>query len=146
PSLRERGDDIPMLADAFLQQFNAESGRNLSFAPAARDALKTYAWPGNVRELRNFVQRASIFCDADVIDTLPPPIMDELSNMVDSHEDRVTVPFGTSLEEADRRLILGTIAQCGGVKAQAAEVLDVSLKTIYNRLAQLEDEAGKPES
>ncbi|HGL6716405.1 TPA: helix-turn-helix domain-containing protein, partial [Burkholderia contaminans] len=66
--------------------------------------------------------------------------------MVDSHEDRVTVPFGTSLEEADRRLILGTIAQCGGVKAQAAEVLDVSLKTIYNRLAQLEDEAGKPES
>uniref|UniRef100_UPI001BB0F3BD helix-turn-helix domain-containing protein n=1 Tax=Burkholderia sp. 4NA327B6 TaxID=2502225 RepID=UPI001BB0F3BD len=75
-----------------------------------------------------------------------PPIMDELSNMVDSHEDRVTVPFGTSLEEADRRLILGTIAQCGGVKAQAAEVLDVSLKTIYNRLAQLEDEAGKPES
>ncbi|VWB33530.1 Fis family transcriptional regulator [Burkholderia aenigmatica] len=146
PSLRERGDDIPMLADAFLQQFNAESGRNLRFAPAAREALKTYAWPGNVRELRNFVQRASIFSDTNVIDTLPPPIMDELSNLADSHEDRVTVPFGTSLDEVDRRLILGTIAQCGGVKAQAAEVLDVSLKTIYNRLAQLEDEADKPES
>ncbi|HDR9482093.1 TPA: sigma-54-dependent Fis family transcriptional regulator [Burkholderia aenigmatica] len=146
PSLRERGDDIPMLADAFLQQFNAESGRNLRFAPAAREALKTYAWPGNVRELRNFVQRASIFSDTNVIDTLPPPIMDELSNLADSHEDRVTVPFGTSLDEVDRRVILGTIAQCGGVKAQAAEVLDVSLKTIYNRLAQLEDEADKPES
>ncbi|MEK7890552.1 helix-turn-helix domain-containing protein, partial [Burkholderia contaminans] len=103
-------------------------------------------WPGNVRELRNFVQRASIFSDADVIDTLPPPIMDELSSMVDSHDDRVTVPFGTPLEEVDRKLILGTIAQCGGVKAQAAEVLDVSLKTIYNRLAQLDDDAGKPDS
>ncbi|ARF90668.1 MULTISPECIES: sigma-54 dependent transcriptional regulator [Burkholderia] len=146
PSLRERGDDIPMLADAFLQRYNEESGRNLRFSPAAREALKTYEWPGNVRELRNFVQRASIFTDADVIDTLPPPIMDELSSMVDSHEDRVTVPFGTPLEEVDRKLILGTIAQCGGVKAQAAEVLDVSLKTIYNRLAQLEDEAEKPDS
>lgn len=92
------------------------------------------------------MQRASIFCDADVIDTLPRPIMDELSNLADSHEDRVTVSFGTPLEEVDRRLILGTIAQCGGVKAQAAEVLDVSLKTIYNRLAQLEDEVEKPDS
>ncbi|MGE8575741.1 MAG: sigma-54 interaction domain-containing protein, partial [Burkholderia contaminans] len=146
PSLRERGDDIPMLAEAFLQRYNEESGRTLRFSAAARDALKTYAWPGNVRELRNFVQRASIFSDADVIDTLPPPIMDELSSMVDSHDDRVTVPFGTPLEEVDRKLILGTIAQCGGVKAQAAEVLDVSLKTIYNRLAQLDDDAGKPDS
>lgn len=146
PSLRERGDDIPMLADAFLQRYNDESGRNLRFAPAAREALKSYAWPGNVRELRNFVQRASIFSDADVIETLPPPIMEELSNMVDSQDDRVTVPFGTPLEEVDRKLILGTIAQCGGVKAQAAEVLDVSLKTIYNRLAQLEGEVEKPDS
>ncbi|MBN3749408.1 sigma-54-dependent Fis family transcriptional regulator, partial [Burkholderia sp. Se-20373] len=146
PSLRERGDDIPMLADAFLQRYNEESGRSLRFSAAARDALKTYAWPGNVRELRNFVQRASIFSDTDLIDTLPPPIMDELSSMVDSHDDRVTVPFGTPLEEVDRKLILGTIAQCGGVKAQAAEVLDVSLKTIYNRLAQLDDDAGKPDS
>ncbi|WP_081081493.1 sigma-54-dependent transcriptional regulator [Burkholderia stagnalis] len=139
PPLREREDDIPMLADAFLQQFCAESGRNLRFAPAAREALKSYGWPGNVRELRNFVQRAAIFCDRDVIDTLPPPILEELSAMVDPHDDRVVVPFGTSLDEVDRQLIQGTIAQCGGVKAQAAELLDVSLKTIYNRLAQLEE-------
>ncbi|MGU7782062.1 sigma-54-dependent transcriptional regulator [Burkholderia sp. PU8-34] len=143
PPLRERGDDIPMLADAFLQGFNEESGRNQRFALAAREMLKSYAWPGNVRELRNFVQRASIFCDADVIETLPPPIMEELSAMVDQHDDRVTVPFGTSLQEVDRRLIEGTIAQCGGVKAQAAELLDVSLKTIYNRLAQLEDASAE---
>ena len=144
PSLRG-GDDIPMLADAFLQQFNAESGRNLRFAPAARDALKTYAWPGNVRELRNFVQRASIFCDADVIDTLPPPIMDELSSLADSHEDRVTVPFGVargSRSQADPR----HDRAMRGREGAGGRVLDVSLKTIYNRLAQLEDEVDKPES
>ena len=99
PSLRERGDDIPMLADAFLQRYNEKAAVHCVSRPP-RDALKTYAWPGNVRELRNFVQRASIFSDADVIDTLPPPIMDELSSMVDSHDDRVTVPFGTPLEKS----------------------------------------------
>lgn len=142
PPLRERGDDIAMLADAFLLRFNEESGRNVHFSPAAHDVLKTYAWPGNVRELRNFVQRACILSDTDLIDSVPPPIMDELSEMLDADGDRVTVPFGTTLEEADRRLILGTLAQCGGVKTQAAEVLHVSLKTIYSRLAPIDDESG----
>ncbi|KWO75597.1 sigma-54-dependent transcriptional regulator [Burkholderia ubonensis] len=139
PPLRERGDDIPMLAEAFLRELDKESGRHVRFAPAALAALREYDWPGNVRELRNFVQRASIFNDGDVIDTLPPPIMEEASVAGEAHDDRVTVPFGTTLEEVDRRVILGTLAQCGGVKAQAAEVLDISLKTIYNRLARLED-------
>jgi DNA-binding NtrC family response regulator len=99
-----------------------------------------------VRELRNFVQRASIFSDADVIETLPPPIMEELSNMV----DLAGRPRDRAVRHAARggrpQADLGTIAQCGGVKAQAAEVLDVSLKTIYNRLAQLEGEVEKPDS
>lgn len=123
----------------------------MRFAPAALEALKSYAWPGNVRELRNFVQRASIFNDGDVITTLPPPILDEVSAVGDPVGDCVTVPFGTSLEEVDRRIILGTIARCCGVKSQAADMLDISLKTIYNRLAYLshpDDEADshdKPE-
>lgn len=151
PPLRERGDDIPMLAEAFLQALNEEGTRAMRFAPAALEALKSYAWPGNVRELRNFVQRASIFNDGDVITTLPPPILDEVSAVGDPVGDCVTVPFGTSLEEVDRRIILGTIARCCGVKSQAADMLDISLKTIYNRLAYLshpDDEADshdKPE-
>jgi DNA-binding NtrC family response regulator len=146
PPLRARGDDIPMLAQAFLQRLNEDSGRAMRFAPAALDALRTYAWPGNVRELRNLVQRASIFNDDDVIASLPPPIMTEASVSGDAQADaeRVTVSFGTTLEEVDRRIILGTLAKCGGVKAQAAEVLDVSLKTIYNRLAQMADGDDKP--
>ncbi len=145
PPLRNRGDDIPMLAAAFLERFNEESGQAMSFAPEALAALGGYRWPGNVRELRNFVQRARIFCDGDVIDTLPAPIMTEVSGEADAPDDAVSVQFGTTLEEFDRRVILGTLAQCGGVKTHAAEVLDISLKTIYNRLAQMEDNdaAGK---
>ncbi|WP_186064790.1 sigma-54-dependent transcriptional regulator [Burkholderia gladioli] len=138
PPLRERGDDIPMLAAAFLTRLNEESGRDMRFAPAALAALAGYEWPGNVRELRNFVQRASIFNDGELIYTLPPPIMAEVSGEAVAADDTVSVPFGTTLEEVDRRVILGTLAQCGGVKTHAAEVLDISLKTIYNRLAQIE--------
>ncbi|WP_302074369.1 sigma-54-dependent transcriptional regulator [Burkholderia glumae] len=134
PSLRERGDDIPMLAVAFLNRLNEESGRKMRFAPAALAALAGYEWPGNVRELRNFVQRASIFADGDAIDTLPPPIMDEVSGMASTGANAVTVPLDMPLEEVDRRLILGTLEQCGGVKAHAAEILDISLKTVYNRI------------
>ncbi|TOZ32533.1 sigma-54-dependent Fis family transcriptional regulator [Burkholderia pseudomallei] len=140
PPLRARGDDIPMLAEAFLRQLGEDSGRKMRFSASALAALAEYDWPGNVRELRNFVQRACIFNDGEVIDTLPPPIMDEVASEPGDDGDAVTVPFGTSLEEVDRRIILGTLAQCGGVKTHAAEVLDISLKTIYNRLAQLEAE------
>ncbi len=145
PPLRERGVDIPMLAKAFLQRLNEESGRQVKFAPAALAALSTYAWPGNVRELRNFVQRACIFNDGNLIEVLPPPILSEVKSSSSSTSDgAVTVPFGTTLEEVDRQVILGTLEQCGGVKTHAAEVLDISLKTIYNRLAQMGESDSEP--
>ncbi len=77
PPLRERGDDILMLADAFLAKLNLDSGRDMSFSREARAALARYNWPGNVRELRNFVQRACIFSDEARITVLPPPVMSE---------------------------------------------------------------------
>lgn len=124
-----------MVAAAFLTRLNEESGRNMRFVPAA---LAGYEWPGNVCELRNFVPCASIFNDGELIDTLPPPIIAEVSGEAVAADDTVSVPFGTTLEEVDRRVILGTLAQCGGVRTHAAEVLDISLKTIYRHLAQLE--------
>ncbi|GAB7537903.1 sigma-54-dependent transcriptional regulator [Burkholderia sp. 3C] len=139
PPLRERGDDIQLLAGALLEQHGKASGRNRQFAPAALAALSNYAWPGNVRELRNFVQRASIFNDSDLITELPPPILTEVLGDGDAADEVVTVPLGITLTEVDRRMILGTLAQCGGVKTHAAEVLDISLKTIYNRLAEFND-------
>jgi DNA-binding NtrC family response regulator len=135
PPLRERGEDIARLADSFLAALNHEHGGTVDFSDAARATLVRHGWPGNVRELRNFVQRAWIFSEGGRIDVLPPPILEELAGMVQGTGNGVSVPLDTSLDELDRRLIVGTLAQCGGVKAHAAEVLDISLKTVYNRLA-----------
>ncbi|MGN4077728.1 helix-turn-helix domain-containing protein, partial [Burkholderia gladioli] len=76
-----------------------------------------------------------IFSEGGRIEVLPPPILEELAGMIQGTGNGVSVPLDTSLDELDRRLIVGTLAQCGGVKAHAAEVLDISLKTVYNRLA-----------
>ncbi|KVE28709.1 Fis family transcriptional regulator [Burkholderia singularis] len=136
PPLRERGGDVPMLAEAFLSKLNEDSGRSMVFSEAALAALSHYAWPGNVRELRNFVQRACIFNDGDVIDTLPPPVVVEVPGMASAVGDTVSVPFGTPLSEVDRQIILGTLARCGGMKSHAAETPGISLKTMSNRLTQ----------
>ncbi|CAG9234868.1 Regulatory protein AtoC [Burkholderia gladioli] len=77
PPLRERGEDIVLLAEAFLRQLNLDSGRAMVFSDNAKRALTKYDWPGNVRELRNFVQRACIFADGEEIAVLPPPVMSE---------------------------------------------------------------------
>jgi DNA-binding NtrC family response regulator len=139
PPLRERGDDIAMLARAFLEQLNEQAGSEMRFAPAALAALANFKWPGNVRELRNFVQRARIFSDGELIETLPPPITVEVAGNEAEFGDSVSVELGAPLDELDRQMILGTLAKCGGVKTHAAEVLDISLKTLYNRLALFED-------
>jgi DNA-binding NtrC family response regulator len=133
PPLRERGEDIQFLADRFLQALNDETGRSKRFSDGARQVLQEYAWPGNVRELKNFMRRAFILAETDLIeaDLLHPGISPSADA---SHE--VSVPVGASLAEADRRLILATLERCGGVKKQTAAVLGVSPKTLYNRLEE----------
>ncbi|MNT07335.1 Regulatory protein LuxO [compost metagenome] len=134
PPLRERGDDILLLARRFLQAQNQESGKNKDFSPEAAELLKQYEWPGNVRELKNFVRRAFIMADGDVlgVDMLVP----QVSPAGDSAGDEVSVPVGETLAEADRRLILATLERCNGVKKQAALMLGISPKTLYNRLEE----------
>jgi DNA-binding NtrC family response regulator len=133
PPLRERGDDIAMLANAFLREFSERSGRRMRFSEGALEALGHYSWDGNVRELRNLVQRAHILTEGDVIESLPRPAMLEADEAITS-DDAVVLPVESTLEELDRALVNATLAKCGGVKAHAAEILDVSLKTLYNRL------------
>ncbi|GAB7533923.1 sigma-54-dependent transcriptional regulator [Burkholderia sp. 3C] len=137
PPLRERGRDMILLADAFLTQFNETSGRHLRFSENAQCAMTQRLWRGNVRELRNMVQRAAIFCENDCIDTLPPTILDEASDnaSIDIRES-VSVQLATPLDEMDRCLVAATLAHCGGVKTYAADMLGISLKTLYNRLSK----------
>jgi DNA-binding NtrC family response regulator len=129
PPLRERTTDIELLAQHFLDQLNKQENAAKSFAPAAIAALYGHSWPGNVRELKNYVQRAFILAD-DVIDaTLAPTTV-----AAPESAPLLTVRVGTTLDEVGRRLIEATLAECGS-KRKAADMLGISLKTLYNRLA-----------
>jgi DNA-binding NtrC family response regulator len=139
PPLRDRGKDVELLAQGFLDDLNQRYTTNKTFPPESKDALAAYNWPGNVRELKNYVQRAYIMAGAESINTAAVPLQISLSKP--SPGTSVTIPFGTSLAEADKQLILATLEQCGGVKTRAAEILGISLKTLYNRLVEYGDSA-----
>ncbi|MHA6844713.1 sigma-54-dependent transcriptional regulator [Ralstonia syzygii] len=134
PPLRERGKDVELLAQHFLDQLNAQNNSKKTFLPQAMDTLRAYSWPGNVRELRNYVQRAYIMADDTGISTEAVPL--QISTTQASSGSTLTIPVGTSLASADKKIILATLEQCGGVKKRAAELLGISLKTLYNRLEE----------
>jgi two-component system, NtrC family, response regulator AtoC len=129
PPLRERTGDALLLADQFLEGLNAAQGTSKVLSPAARDRIRTHPWRGNVRELKNEVQRAFIMCDS-VVD------MPDLGGGNGHEPAAASAPpeVGGSLEASERQLILATLDQCAGDKKQAAQILGISLKTLYNRL------------
>lgn len=132
PPLRERKGDVALLAHHFLNQFNAENETSKVFSPKALQAMEHNPWPGNIRELRNFVYRSYILAD-DVIEADAGGA--DRNSAADSRNE-ISVPIGVPLADANRQLILATLKQCGGVKKMAAEVLGISLKTLYNRLEE----------
>jgi DNA-binding NtrC family response regulator len=132
PPLRERGQDIAQLARHFLSGLNSAHGTNKTLSDQVLEVLCAHPWPGNVRELRNFIHRAYILSD-QVIDaqTLEPAPASCSTSML-----TLEIPVGTSLADVDRRLIFATMELCGGVKKRAADLLGISLKTLYNRLEE----------
>jgi DNA-binding NtrC family response regulator len=139
PPLRERGDDITLLANHFLEKMNLAESTAKSFAPAVLDRFMGYDWPGNVRELRNVVHRAFIMAD-EIID--PGCLPQELGQPRQSAGPYFEVRVGCKVSEVERRLILATLEQCGGTKERAAEILGISLKTLYNRLREYNSQPG----
>jgi DNA-binding NtrC family response regulator len=129
PPLRDRGTDIELLAQHFLDILNKQENGSKTFAPATIAALYAHAWPGNVRELKNYVQRAFILAD-EVIDAHLAPA----SVTQPESAPLLSVRVGSTLDEVSRRLIEATLAECGS-KRKAADMLGISLKTLYNRLA-----------
>jgi DNA-binding NtrC family response regulator len=132
PALRDRGNDIDLLAQLFLEQLNEEGKTAKAFSPESLQFLHSYPWPGNVRELKNLVQRAYLLAD-DSLELGDARAM-STSTPIQSPEVRVMVALGTSLAESERNLICATLERCGGNKTRTAEILGVSLKTLYNRL------------
>ncbi len=132
PALRERGDDIRLLAKLFLDQLNDEAGSNKAFSKTSLRLMNAYSWPGNVRELKNVVHRAFILADREL--DIAPAVEPARNLPHEPDNDCVTVRLGSKLAEAEQRLICATLDHCGGNKTMTAEVLGVSLKTLYNRL------------
>ena len=129
PPLRERGDDIELLTGNVLAELNREAGTAKHFTRACLDRLHRHSWPGNVRELQNVIRRAFILAEGDVgVDSLPLEVNEELS------ATSLVTRVGTPIAEAEKRLILATLEHCDGDKKKAADVLKISLKTLYNRL------------
>jgi len=137
PPLRERDGDTELLAEHFLQNLNVEGGTAKRFSRAALTTIRAYHWPGNVRELKNAVHRAFIMAEdvveLDLAGLACPAVEGECLRM----------PVGTSLAEMERQAIFATLDHCRGNKRRAAEMLGVSLKTLYNRLTAYQAEGAR---
>lgn len=133
PPLRERGTDIELLAQYFLDELNRQAGTRKYFTRRSIERMRTYHWPGNVRELKNLVHRAYILATDAV--TLEEPMSNGHGKIL-LMNGILNFPIGTPLASAQREIILATLRHFHGNKRQAAEVLGISLKTLYNRLRE----------
>lgn len=133
PPLRERKDDIPLLMTSFLQQFNSENGRSIeAFSNQAKRALLGYEWPGNIRELRNCIESAVVLARTSVIEVEDLPVHIGKAQNASS----VSLEVGITLAEAEKQLIISTLASCAGNKTKAAEVLGIGRKTLHRKLQE----------
>jgi transcriptional regulator with PAS, ATPase and Fis domain len=136
PPLRQRKDDLPLLIQAFLAEFNARNNKSVAAVdPVAMRVLEQYNWPGNVRELRNVIERAVILSAGEFIEPkhLPPLV----GGPAAAAPPAISLEPGVTVEEAERRLILLTLEHTRDNKTRAAEILGISLKTLHNKLNRL---------
>ena len=142
PPLRDRPGDIDLLVTHFLQQLNRDQDTNKQFSAAALERLRKHYWPGNVRELKNTVHRAFILADNEITpDCLPEEVGGAVpATAAIASGPSVQVSVGTSAADAERQLIMKTLAHYDGDKQKTAEVLGISVKTLYNRLNEYKKE------
>ncbi|HEX5714563.1 MAG TPA: sigma-54 dependent transcriptional regulator [Thermoanaerobaculia bacterium] len=132
PPLRERNEDVELLADHFLGQLNERQASAKRFTEDSMERLRGHSWPGNVRELKNVVHRAFIMADQEITPRSLPREVGGDSGFQRSLHFQV----GSSIEDVEKRLIMATLEAHGGNKRKTADILGVSLKTLYNRLNQ----------
>ena len=133
PPLRERKEDIPLLLNSFLNEFNNENSKNIEgFTPQARKLLCSYSWPGNIRQLRNSIESAVVLSRGKLID------VEDLPEQVVNHENEseLSIKVGLSLDEAEKLFIMSTLDYCGGNKTKASEMLKIGRKTLHRKLEE----------
>ena len=140
PPLRERREDIPLLAEFMIKELSERHSRPARLiSQEVLELFTRHPWPGNVRELRNVIEHAVIVCDGQRIEKqhLSQQMFDGLSLR---NQDTITLPVGISLDEAERQLILKTLIKTNNNKTRAAELLQISLKTLHNKLKAYREE------
>ncbi len=137
PPLRERLSDLRLLAENFLKRYCEKNGKKITgISREAFEMLSQHNWPGNVRELRNVVERAVILCNNRMITPLDLPKYFHHAEPANT----LTLPLGTTVEDAERLLILRTLESHHNNKTRAAETLGISLKTLHNKLERYREE------
>jgi DNA-binding NtrC family response regulator len=137
PPLRERKDDIPLMAASFLKEFAAENAKTIEgIHEKAYSRLYAYNWPGNIRELRNCIESAVVMCRKNLIteEDLPPSLQ------TGGDDDWVRVPLNVSLDEADALIIRAAVNYYNGNKSRAAEALGIGRKTLHRKIGMGSEE------
>lgn len=139
PPLRDRKEDIELLSLEFLNSFNKDSNKRIEgISSSARRLLYEYSWPGNIRELRNAIESAVVMCNGRVIE------VDDLPSHIKSTRDNtaISIDLPTTMEDAEKKIILETIAFCKGNKTKASEVLAIGRKTLHRKLAEWREDSN----
>ncbi|HKT69588.1 MAG TPA: sigma-54 dependent transcriptional regulator [Terriglobales bacterium] len=139
PPLREHKEDLPDLVQGLIGDMNSKHNRNVQMlSDAVMNLFQGYSWPGNVRELRNTLERAVIVCEGSVIETkhLPPGFGHAPARAAAMDPNALHLGVGTTVEEAERQLIMKTLEATNNNKTRAAEILGISLKTLHNKLKE----------
>jgi len=136
PPLRERREDIPVLAEYFLEKFKSGMDTPLKeISKEAIDILVQYDWPGNVREIKNLIHRCTVMIDSEV---LMPEHFENMLNMQKTKKSN-EISVGQTIEDVERELIYKTLEKTGGNKTRAAEILDVTPRTLRNKLSRYKE-------
>ncbi|MEQ1565360.1 MAG: sigma-54 dependent transcriptional regulator [Myxococcota bacterium] len=138
PPLRDRAEDVPLLAQHFLARYSSKNGKTfLGFTPEALETMSAYRWPGNVRELENAIERAVVLGRSERIgiEDLPSVLREGAGS-----RKRVSFEVGTPLKVVERRMIEETLRYCGGDKGLAASLMGITSRTIYRREAEWSEE------
>ena len=139
PPLREHKEDIPQLVESLVADMNAKHSRKVGgVSETVLQMFQSYNWPGNVRELRNTLERAVIVCDTHLAEQrhLPPNFGSSGLKVTAGNGEGIHLDVGTTVEEAEKMLIVKTLAATNNNKTRAAEILGISLKTLHNKLKE----------
>ena len=132
PSLRDRKEDIPSLTNHFLHEFSIKRGVSMEISPEAMQCLIEYDYPGNVRELKNIIERASVLAPEQIIklDDLPADLLEANGN----EDVKNSFSLSDAVAKTEKHLVVKTLARTKGKKAEAAELLGISRKNLWEKM------------